>query len=320
MADPEELPSLPASNGSVQVQLLDGGSFTANYDMLHAGAPSTPFRCYSWAFYIYHEPSGRHVLWDAGLSANRSEYTAFSVKHILDILEPVNPRFSLTEQLEKSGRDANAIDTVIFSHHHWDHSRPIKSMFPNALGLFGPGTFAHCAPGQFHDEPYDAKGEWDANFFHPERATENCSELNGEWQQFGPFDKALDFFGDGSMWILEAPGHMPGNLAAAVRLPCGSLVILASDCCHSRALLEGKEDFKTWKGSHDEECSLHTDLQAARETVDKLHSLEVDYGAHIALAHDSSWMLAGTDEVLFSLLDERMLEFARKRLIVGEYP
>ncbi|KAI8650203.1 Lactamase-B domain-containing protein [Fusarium sp. Ph1] len=114
MAKPETLPPLPTSNGSVKVQLLDGGSFTADYNFLHAGAPSTPFRCYSWAFYIHHEPSGRRILWDVGLSANRSEYTAFNVKHVLDVLEPVNPRLSIIEQLENSGTDANAIDTVIF--------------------------------------------------------------------------------------------------------------------------------------------------------------------------------------------------------------
>lgn len=87
-----------------------------------------------------------------------------------------------------------------------------------------------------------------------------------------------------------------------------------------RALLEGKEDFKIWTGDNNEQCSLHTDLQAARETVEKLRSLEADYGAHIALAHDTSWMLAGVDDVLFSLLDDRMLEFARKRLVLGQYP
>ncbi|KAJ3546556.1 hypothetical protein NM208_g1940 [Fusarium decemcellulare] len=320
MGTRQVLPPLLDNTGSVHVRLLDGGSFTANYDVLHADVPSTPFRCYSWAFYIHHEPSGRHILWDVGLSDDPSEYTAYSVKHIIDVLEPVRPRLSLSEQLKSHGVDADDIDTVIFSHHHWDHSRPIRGMFPKALGLFGPGTFAHCTPGQFHDEPYDAKGEWDANFFHPQNATENCAELQGEWKQFGPFEKALDFFGDGSMWVLQAPGHMPGNLAAAVCLPSGSWVILASDCCHSRALLEGKADFKTWKGPLNQNCSLHTDLDAARQTVSKIRSLEVDYGSRIVLAHDSSWMLAGTDKVLFSLLGDQMLEFARNRLPKGDYP
>ncbi len=107
-------------------------------------------------------------------------------------------------------------------------------MFPNATGYFGPGTISHCTPGQFHDEPYSAGGKWDANFFHPENATEKCEELRGDWQEFGPFEKALDFIGDGSLWIIQAPGHMAGNLAAAARLTNGEWVVLASDCCHSK--------------------------------------------------------------------------------------
>ena len=124
--------------------------------------------------------------------------------------------------------------TVSASHAHWDHARPIRQMFPRATGYFGPGTFEHCTPGAFHDDPYSPAGAWDANFFHPERKTESCAELLGKWEPFGRFDKALDFFGDGSFWVLQAPGHMVGNLAAAARLPTGDWVILASDCCHSR--------------------------------------------------------------------------------------
>lgn len=107
-------------------------------------------------------------------------------------------------------------------------------MFPKATGYFGPGTFAYCAPGQFHDEPYSAAGKGDAEFFHPEKAIEKCTEFEGEWRPFGPFEEAIDFLGDGSLWIIKAPGHMPGNLAAAARLANGEWVILASDCCHSK--------------------------------------------------------------------------------------
>ena len=44
----------------------------------------------------------------------------------------------------------------------------------------------------------------------------------------------MDFFGDGSFWIMKAPGHMAGNLCAAARLETGEWVVMASDCCHSR--------------------------------------------------------------------------------------
>lgn len=68
-ADSQDRPPLPPSTGSVEVQILDGGSFTANFEVMRAGSPSEPFKCHSWVFYIYHKPSGRRILWDIDLSA-----------------------------------------------------------------------------------------------------------------------------------------------------------------------------------------------------------------------------------------------------------
>ena len=80
----------------------------------------------------------------------------------------------------------------------------------------------------------DPSLQWDGRFFDPERATERWDELHGPWVPFGPFEKALDYFGDGSFWIMQAPGHMAGNLCAAARIQGGEWVLLGSDCCHSR--------------------------------------------------------------------------------------
>ena len=76
----------------------------------------------------------------------------------------------------------------------------------------------------------DPSVQWDGRFFDPEDSTEDWEELQGHWKPFGPFERALDYFGDGSFWILDAPGHMPGNVAAAARLQDGEWVILGSDC------------------------------------------------------------------------------------------
>jgi hypothetical protein len=52
--------------------------------------------------------------------------------------------------------------------------------------------------------------------------------------KFGSFEKASDFFGTGSFWVVQAPGHMPGNLCAVVRQQDGEWIVLGSDCCHSK--------------------------------------------------------------------------------------
>jgi len=122
------------------------------------------------------------------------------------------------------------VSSVRNSHAHWDHCRPIRDVFPNAIALFGPGTKESCSPGHMANPDI----QWDGRFFDPERATERWDELHGPWVPFGPFERALDYFGDGSFWIMQAPGHMAGNLCAAARLQSGEWVLLGSDCCHSR--------------------------------------------------------------------------------------
>jgi hypothetical protein len=57
---------LPEGGNIVELHLLDGGSFTADYALLHAGVENEAFRMYNFAFHIFHAPTGRHVLWDLG--------------------------------------------------------------------------------------------------------------------------------------------------------------------------------------------------------------------------------------------------------------
>lgn len=58
---------LPHSDSSVQLRILDGGSFMAELNKLHDGAGNDRFRMYNWAFHIYHPKTDRHVLWDVGM-------------------------------------------------------------------------------------------------------------------------------------------------------------------------------------------------------------------------------------------------------------
>lgn len=65
MANSTTLPR--AGPATVQLRLLDGGSFVAEEDKLHAGAPNNRFRMYDWAFHVHHPATDRHVLWDLGV-------------------------------------------------------------------------------------------------------------------------------------------------------------------------------------------------------------------------------------------------------------
>ncbi|KAF1975706.1 Metallo-hydrolase/oxidoreductase [Bimuria novae-zelandiae CBS 107.79] len=301
--------TLPQTTAFVRLSLLDGGSFIADTDKLHADVNNAKFRMYNWAFCLSH--GDEHILWDLGLNEDRSLYTPWVHKFMLDYTNVSGPRRSIKKQLSEKGISPDQIQTVIFSHAHWDHCRPIREEFPNATAFFGPGTKVGCSPGHLADP----NAQWDGRFFDPERATERSEELTGPWQSFGPFKKAQDYFGDGSFWIIQAPGHLPGNLCAAARLESGDWVLLGSDCCHSRGILDGTHEIAQFCLPHRKgTVSLHADLDAAKDTISKIRTLEKDFGFHVALAHDAEWLKHGSDPVLMSLLDTQMQLAARERI------
>lgn len=85
-------------------------------------------------------------------------------------------------------------------------------------------------------------------------------------------------------------------------------------------MLDGRQDIASFPGPGNNCMTLHSDLFSAKDTISKLRTLERDYGAHIALAHDASWLEKGTDEVLMSLLDEKMKLAAKEKIPRDEIP
>ncbi|KAH8732618.1 beta-lactamase-like protein [Phaeosphaeriaceae sp. PMI808] len=303
---------LPQTDANVELSLLDGGSFIGDFSKVHTGAIGR-YRMYNWAFHITH--GKRHILWDLGLDEDCSNYTPWVNKYMLDDVNHVGPKRTLVQQLAEKGVRAEQVDTVLFSHAHWDHCRPISDVFPEATAKFGPGTAAACSPGHLKD----ANAQWDGRYFDPEYATERWEELTGPWQRLGPFELAMDFFGDGSFWVVQAPGHMPGNCVAVARLKGGHWICLGGDCCHSRELLDGKCEIAEFCIPTVGKTSLHADLLAAKNSISMVRILEKDYGVRTVLAHDASWIVDGTDEVLMSLLDKHLV-MSREQIIHGDIP
>jgi len=49
--------------------------------------------------------------------------------------------------------------------------------------------------------------------------------------KIGKFN-AFDYFGDGSFYLLDVPGHAIGHICGLVRTTPGSFLLLGADSCH----------------------------------------------------------------------------------------
>jgi glyoxylase-like metal-dependent hydrolase (beta-lactamase superfamily II) len=172
------------------------------------------------------------------------------------------------------------ISAVIFSHVHFDHvGDPTK--FPDAEMIAGPGSCAAAFPGWPAAPGSPFLG---APLEHP-----RYHELSFEtdtWAPFGPFSRSYDYFGDGSLFLIDTPGHMAGHLGAMALTGPDEWIFMGGDCCHHRSLLEGTRPMSVTVGPAGTSC-FHKDSKAALETLAKIRILAGKGNVFVALAHDS---------------------------------
>jgi glyoxylase-like metal-dependent hydrolase (beta-lactamase superfamily II) len=116
--------------------------------------------------------------------------------------------------------------------------------------------------------------------------------VDGPWEAFEDLPVVLDVFNDGSLYVVDAPGHLPGhiNLLARTRNDDGgvSWVYLAGDACHDRRIISGEKTISEWKDAHGQVCCIHADKSKAEETIERVRGLE-RRGVEVILAHDVEW-------------------------------
>jgi N-acyl homoserine lactone hydrolase len=145
-----------------------------------------------------------------------NEYMIWDTGHSMSA-GAVAPKVSLVDLLGQLNVKPDQIKYVGVSHYHGDHIGQVGS-FPKATLLIGKGdwdalTSAKPGPG-VNPEPF-------ANWIKGEGKVEPL-----------PLDK--DVFGDGTVMVLNTPGHTPGHHSLMVKLPQTGNVLLTGDLAHFR--------------------------------------------------------------------------------------
>jgi len=130
---------------------------------------------------------------------------------------PAAPTTSLVEQLAVLHLNPSQITFVGISHYHGDHIGQVAS-FPQATLLIGKGDWE--ALNQAAPNP----GVNPANFAHWISGGGKVEALPGD----------KDVFGDGSVILLNTPGHTPGHHSLLVKLKDKGNVLISGDLAHFR--------------------------------------------------------------------------------------
>ncbi|KIW97115.1 uncharacterized protein Z519_02507 [Cladophialophora bantiana CBS 173.52] len=218
---------VPASSSIVNVSIIDSTSRINNLPYYIAMTPLYPgyehgfVPCY--VFLIHHPLANTRLLYDLDLRKNNTHLNPHLVKKMVPLQLGFSIEKDTADILHENQLGLRAIDTIILSHHHFDHAGDTTKFPPTTNLLVGPGTKAKYRPGY----PADPDNQGSTS----DTAIRGFCDICGF--------KVFDCFGDGSLYILHTPGHTANHLSALARTTPATaeenstFIFMAGDLVHS---------------------------------------------------------------------------------------
>lgn len=299
----------------VRVSALSGGSLTLPENLFVTDPEPGKFTTVpSLCFLIEHRTGAEteqptRIVLDLGLKRDLDAYEPAMRSHISN-RQPITTFPDVAESLRRGGLDpANDIDVVMYTHMHWDHVGT-PSDFPGSTFIVGSGTLhllehgavPHYPPEMFNPNMLDRKRTTELPAVREEDRTyaTTMNQAHYEWKPFFGLPAVVDFFGDGSLLVVDSPGHLRGHINLLLRVEPHRYVFLGGDCCHDVRILQGSKGIALYDDGHGQLRSVHMDTEVATDTISMIKKfLErrfKDNGTLISLetviAHDRGWMEA----------------------------
>ncbi|KAI1142646.1 beta-lactamase-like protein [Hypoxylon sp. FL0543] len=323
--------NIPASTSTVNVSIIDT---TGTIRGLAAGfffEPHIPGHDYLavsvYAFLIQHPVLNRSIVFDLGI---RKDHWKWPPKlqedikeHNMNVIVPKDVR----EILDEYGVDTKKLEAVVWSHPHLDHTGDPSTFESNTTLIVGPEVTSKVLPG------YPANPE-SRFLLESDYAGREIKELDFSDSKIkiGKLP-AIDYFGDGSFYFLDTPGHCIGHICGFARVTSNpdSFILMGGDATHhggelrpshwhplpnsisphpfgpsctspcpgelfERLLRNGKEEpFYAPAGkSPDGGPSLHHDVEETIRSIKKLQEYD---------AHDNILYVAAHDQYIKGVVD-----------------
>ncbi|KAK5054474.1 hypothetical protein LTR84_001365 [Exophiala bonariae] len=182
----------------------------------------------TWSFLI-ESPTGKKALFDLGVPPNFLDLSPVNQEQLRNPAWEIRAEKHVADILRENQIEPASIDSIIWSHWHFDHIGD-PSTFPGTTELIvGPGFKDKFYPGYpvIKDAPVR-----ESDFAG--RTTREINFDESPKLRIGQF-RALDFFGDGSFYLLDTPGHAVGHLGGLVRTTScpDTFIFLGGDLCHN---------------------------------------------------------------------------------------
>ncbi|KAF8998789.1 Metallo-hydrolase/oxidoreductase [Cyathus striatus] len=275
------LPSPSTNQPYCDVSALEAGLIDLPDEMFITGATKGKVTTApSLSFLLRHSQNQQKFLFDLGIRKDWENYPPPVIEWINQVYR-VNVQQDVVESLQKGGISPHDITNVCLSHCHWDHVGN-TSPFTQCEFIVGGDSKTLFSPGY----PLDSKSRFAADLLPSDRTHFLSPE---EWLPIGPFPRALDFYGDGSLYIIDSPGHLPGHINILARTSSdGGWIYLAGDSAHHRYLLSGEAEISVGGAERAHHCA-HFHKELAESHIQRIQEVMKLPRVSVILAHDEPW-------------------------------
>jgi glyoxylase-like metal-dependent hydrolase (beta-lactamase superfamily II) len=230
---------------------------------------------------VIEHPSAGVILFDTGYSERFYAETRRFPNKIYALITPVTvaPEASAAAQLRARGIAAGDVRSVVLSHFHADHVAGAAD-FPRARYVFqheaylnvrDRGTVARIAAGFL-------PGLLPADFDDRSRPLFGAEARAG--LGIGAYDVGWDLCGDGSVVLVDLPGHARGHSGLIVRAGDGQSWFLVADACWT------SRSYRERRMPHRVAGLIMDDWGTYRRTLDGLHDFAAAHpDVHIVPCH-----------------------------------
>ncbi|KAK0644579.1 hypothetical protein B0T16DRAFT_333277 [Cercophora newfieldiana] len=191
----------------------------------------------AWSFLV-ESSTGEKAIFDLAVPPNYNEsFSPALLERVLGFGWDIHVEKHVADILRENGEDLESIGSVIWSHSHWDHIGD-PTTFPHTTNLVvGPGFSKAVLPGY----PINPESLVSEAYFENRTLIE--VDFDKTPLRIGQFP-ALDFFNDGSFYLLSTPGHDTGHISALARTTTNpdTYILMGGDIAHHGAELRPSSD------------------------------------------------------------------------------
>lgn len=182
------------------------------------------------------------LLWDAGLPKKYLNGPLVEGTFVTKMER------SVVDQLKDLGLSANDIKYVAVSHAHFDHVGQVND-FPGATLIIQRGEVEAMADTQKATAHYIDPSLFSSHI--DGRKLTNVRVVDGD----------VDLFNDGTLKVIQTPGHTPGSMALLLKLKQAGAYVLSGDQWHFTENHERRQ-VPTWNYDHDQTLASGDKLDA----------------------------------------------------------